>query len=207
MGTAYTPEERAASNFKNDLADALPAEQLVLQVFSRLEKQCWWQPSEGYEPRGDMYCSHCGTWVEVKFDHLYGKTGNVFVEIDTLKHSQSKYMVFVVEKWAAAGIGGKWQPTGVISDFIYVLDFEKLRQVCRRLYRHGQRPIKGGEFGKMDGYALPLKALQQFDWCITIMTKATDKYASKQPIAELFNKKHNKLNEGTTDFRQRRSHY
>lgn len=187
----YTPEERAASNFTNDLADALPAEQLVQRVFSRLERSCWWTPSEGYEPRGDMYCSHCATWVEVKYDHLYGKTGNVFVEIDTLKHSKSRYMVFVVEKWAT--INGKYQPTGEISDFIYVMDFEKLRAACRKLYASGNKPIKGGEFGKMDGYPLPLKTLQKLDWVVTIMTKATDKYASKQPIAELFKKKYNKV--------------
>ncbi len=188
---AYTPAERAASNFSNDLADALPAEELVLTVFGRLEKQCWWQHSEGYEPRGDMFCSHCNTWVEVKYDHLYGKTGNVFVEIDTLKHSQAKYFVFVVEKWAT--INGEWKATGQISDFIYVMDFEKLREACRNLYAKGQLPVKGGEFGKMQGYALPLKTLQKADWVVTIMTKATDKYASKKPIAELFKQKYNKL--------------
>lgn len=188
---AYTPAERAASNFRNDLADALPAEELVLTVFGRLEKQCWWQHSEGYEPRGDMFCGHCQTWVEVKYDHLYGKTGNVFVEIDTLKHSQAKYFVFVVEKWAT--INGEWKATGQISDFIYVMDFEKLREACRNLYAKGQKPIAGGEFGKMQGYALPLKTLQKADWVVTIMTKATDKYASKKPIAELFKQKYNKL--------------
>lgn len=202
----YTPEERAASNFANDLAGALPAEELVLQVFSRLNRDCWYVGSEGYEPRGDMFCSHCNEWVEVKFDHLHGKTGNVFVEVDTLKHSQSKYMVFVLEKWGSTSEGGKWRPLGSISDFIYVMDFDELRQACRRLYQSGQLPIKGGEFGKMDGYALPLKSLQKQPWCITIMTKATDKYASKLPIAELFVKKHNRLNEGTTNGRQWRGH-
>lgn len=188
---AYTPEERAASNFTNDLAGAIPAEELVLTVFGRLNPQCWYVHSEGYEPRGDMFCSHCNEWVEVKYDKLYGKTGNVFVEIDTLKHSQAKYFVFVVEKWAT--INGEWKATGEISDFIYVMDFEKLREACRNLYAKGQLPVKGGEFGKMQGYALPLKTLQKADWVVTIMTKATDKYASKKPIAELFKQKYNKV--------------
>lgn len=189
---AYTPEERAASNFSNDLANALPAEELVLKVFSRLEKQCWFVPSEGYEPRGDMFCGHCQTWVEVKYDHLYGKTGNVFVELDTLKHSQAKYFVFVVEEWGK-GAGDRWQAQGTISPFIYVMDFEKLRNACRQLYAKGQKPVAGGEFGKMQGYALPLKTLQKADWVITIMTRVTDKYASKKPIAELFKQKYNKV--------------
>jgi len=187
----YTPEERAASNFTNDLADAIPAEELVLTVFGRLNRECWYVHSEGYEPRGDMFCGHCQTWVEVKYDKLYGKTGNVFVEIDTLKHSQAKYFVFVVEKWAT--INGGWKATGQLSEFIYVMDFEKLREACRNLYAKGQKPIAGGEFGKMQGYALPLKTLQKADWVVTIMTKATDKYASKKPIAELFKQKYNKV--------------
>lgn len=191
MGAAYTAEERAASSFKDDLAGAIPAEELVLAVFGRLNPQCWYVHSEGYEPRGDMFCSHCNEWVEVKYDKLYGKTGNVFVELDTLKHTEAKYFVFVVEKWA--NVGGDYKATGQLSEFIYVMDMEKLKEACRELWRKGQKPKAGGEFGKMQGYALPLKTLQRADWVVTIMTKATDKYASKKPIAELFKQKYNKV--------------
>ena len=83
--------------------------------------------------------------------------------------------------------------TGEISGFIYVMDFAKLRDACRQLFAKGQKPVAGGEFGKMQGYALPLKTLQKADWVVTIMTKATDKYASKKPIAELFKQKYNKV--------------
>lgn len=190
----YNDEERAASNFANDLAGALPAEQLVLQVFGRLNKNCWYTPSEGYEPRGDMFCSHCNEWVEVKFDHLYGRTGNVFIELDTLKHSQAKYMVFVVEEYD--NVGDSYKPSGRLSPFLYVMDFEKLRDACRRLYAAGTLPLAGGEFKKMQGYALPLKTLQKNDWVVAVHAKA-----SKLPIAELMQRKYNKLHEGTTDFR------
>ena len=202
----YNDEERAASNFANDLAGALPAEQLVLQVFSRLNKTCWYTPSEGYEPRGDMYCSHCQEWVEVKFDKLYGRTGNLFVELDTLKHSQAKYMAFVVEEYET--VGDIRKPSGKLSPFIYVMDFNQLRNACRKLYASGKLPIAGGEFKKMQGYPLPLKTLQKADWCITIHAKA-----SREPIAELMQRKYNKLHGGTTDFRayqptnQRRGNY
>lgn len=178
----YSDEERAASNFKNDLAGAEPAEQLAFDIVSRLHKDCWYVRSEGYEPRGDMYCGHCQTWVEVKYDHLYGKTGNVFIEIDTLKKSQAKYILFVVEEWR----GGK--PTGEISPFITVMDFNKLRNACRLLYSKGQKPVAGGEFKKMQGYPIKLKVLQQADWVATIHAKA-----SKAPIAELLQRKYNKL--------------
>lgn len=189
---AYTAEERAASTFNDDLAGALPAEELVLAVFGRLNRECWYVHSEGYEPRGDMFCSHCNTWVEVKYDKLYGKTGNVFVELDTLKHSEATYFVFAVEEWGKAA-NGNWKPQGNISPFIYVMDMEKLKEACRNLWRQGKKPVAGGEFGKMQGYALPLKTLQKADWVVTIMTKATDKYASKKPIAELFKQKYNKV--------------
>lgn len=202
---AYTPEERAASNFSNDLADAKPAEDFILEVFSRLNKDCWYVASEGYEPRGDMFCSHCRQWVEVKYDHLYGKTGNVFVEVDTLKHTEAKYFVVVVEKWATTG--DNYKPTGQIDPFIYVMDMEKLKEACRELWRKGKKPVAAGEFKKMTGYPLPLKALQKTDWVITIMTKATEKYASTKPIAELFKQKYNRVHGGTTEtFRQRNNY-
>lgn len=178
----YNDEERAASNFKNDLAGAQPAEQLVLEVFSRLNKECWYTASEGYEPRGDMYCSHCRQWVEVKYDKLYGRTGNIFIEIDTLKHSEATYFVVAVEDWR----DGK--PTGNISPFLYVMKFEDLRQACRELYRQGKKPIAGGEFKKMTGYPLPLKTLQKADWVATVHVKA-----SKAPIVELLKRKYNKV--------------
>jgi len=198
---AYTPEERAASSFKDDLAGALPAEQLVFEVFSRLERgNCWYVQSEGYEPRGDMFCSHCRTWVEVKYDKLYGKTGNVFIEVDTLKHTEAKYFVVAVEDWEKDG--NDYKPTGSISPFLYVMKFEDLRELCRDLYRKGKKPIAGGEFKKMQGYPVPLKTLQRADWCITVHAKA-----SKQPIGELFKRKYNKNHEGTTEnYRQRNSY-
>lgn len=190
----YNNEERAASNFASDLAGALPAEQLVLEVFSRLNRECWYTPSEGYEPRGDMYCGHCREWVEVKFDHLYGRTGNVFVKLDTLKHSQAKYMVFVVEEYDT--INDIRKPSGRLSPFLYVMDFEQLRAACRKLYASGKLPIAGGEFKKMQGYPLPLKTLQKADWCITVHAKA-----SRQPIADLMQRKYNNEHGGTTNRR------
>ena len=200
----YNDEEKAASNFTNDLADAKPAEDFVLQVFGRLNKDCWYTASEGYEPRGDMLCTHCNTWVEVKYDHLYGKTGNVFVEVDTLKHTQAKYFVVVVEKWAR--VGDNWKPTGEIDPFIYVMDMEKLKEACRELWRKGKKPVAGGEFKKMQGYPLPLKTLQKADWVVTVMTKVTEKYASKKPIAELFKQKYNRVHGEQRDYRQRNSY-
>jgi len=196
----YNSEERAASNFKNDLAGALPAEDLVYDLFKRLDKNCWYVQSEGYEPRGDMYCSHCRTWVEVKYDHLYGRTGNVFVEIDTMKHSQAKYFVIVVEEWATVGEVRK--PNGKISPFVYVMEFEKLKELCRDLYRKGQKPLAGGEFKKMQGYAIPLKTLQRADWLATVHVKA-----SKQPIAELLKRKYNKVHGETTEYTRQRNSY
>lgn len=129
-----------------------------------------------------MYCSHCREWVEVKYDQLYGKTGNVFVEIDTLKHSQAKYIIFVTEVWQ----GGK--PTGELSPFLTVMDFAKLRNACRLLYSKGQKPVAGGEFKKMQGYPLKLSLLQKADWVATIHAKA-----SKATIAELLQRKYNKV--------------
>lgn len=182
----YNAEERAASNFANDLAGAQPAEELVLNVFSRLQKDCWYVPSEGYEPRGDMFCSHCRTWVEVKYDKLYGRTGNIFIEVDTLKHSEATYFVVAVEEWENAGDVRK--PTGRISPFLYVMQFKDLREACRDLYRKGKKPVAGGEFKKMQGYPLPLKTLQKAPWVITVHTKA-----SNATIAELYKRKYNKL--------------
>lgn len=189
----YSKEERAASNFTNDLAGAEPAEQLAFEIVTRLEKGCWYVRSEGYEPRGDMYCGHCQTWVEVKYDHLYGKTGNVFIEFDTLKHSKAKYILYVLEDWKAG------KPTGQISPFITLMDFEKLREACRLLYKKGQKPVAGGEFKKMQGYPIKLDVLRKADWVTTIHAKA-----SKATMAELLQRKYNKQHGEQRDSRQRR---
>lgn len=178
----YSDEERAASNFTNDLANARPAEDLVFNVMRRLQPQCWYEQSEGYEPRGDMYCSHCREWQEVKYDHLYGRTGNIFIELDTLKHSEATYIFYVLEIWR----DGK--PTGELSPFITVMDFNKLRNACRQLYAKGIKPTAGGEFKKMQGYPIKLSVLQKADWVATIHAKA-----SKATIAELLQRKYNKL--------------
>lgn len=189
----YSDEERAASNFTNDLANAKPAEDLVLALVSKLQPQCWYVASEGYEPRGDMYCSHCREWLEVKYDHLYGKTGNVFVEIETLKHSEARYILFVTEVWE----NGK--PTGKISPFVTVMDYGKLKEACRDLYRKGIKPVGGGEFKKMTGYPIKLRVLQKADWVATIHSQA-----SKATIAELLQRKYNKVHgEQRNDDRQR----
>lgn len=188
----YSKDERAASNFKNDLENAKPAEELVLQIVSRLQPQCWYVASEGYEPRGDMFCSHCKEWLEVKFDHLYGRTGNVFVELDTLKHSEAKYIFFVTEVWR----DGK--ATGEISEFISVMDYAKLKHACRLLYSKGIKPVAGGEFKKMQGYPIKLRVLQKADWVATIHAKA-----SKATIAELLQRKYNKVHGEQRDDWQR----
>lgn len=191
----YNDEERAASNFANDLANAKPAEDLVFNLIRKLQPQCWYVQSEGYEPRGDMYCSHCREWLEVKYDHLYGKTGNVFVELETLKHSEAKYILFVTEVWEQG------KPTGRISPFITVMDYAKLKHACRLLYSKGQKPVAGGEFKKMQGYPIKLRVLQQADWVATIHAQA-----SKATIAELLQRKYNKVHGEQRDYRQRPSY-